>query len=223
VPIFFSDDEPLLVASINGQAGDVGLDTGNSGTLIVQGIWADARGLKQQMMRGFPSLGFGMGGASANWSSRADFEIAGRLFPHIVARYAADSRGAFSSRTESGNVGNDILASFTLEFDYGHEQIWFEPVAAPAPQPFNRSGVTVVKERAEAFKVVAVAAGTPAAEAGLLVNDDIVAVDGTAAKLLSGWDFRRAIRRPPETRLPLSIIRAGQPLSVVLTLRELLP
>jgi hypothetical protein len=223
VPIFFSDDEPLLVARIDGLAGDVGLDTGNSGSLIVQGIWADAHGLKPQMMRGFPSLGFGMGGASANWSSRADFEIAGQLFPRTVAHYSPDKKGAFSSRTESGNVGNDILASFALDFDYGRGQIWFEPAAPPMQRPFSRAGVTVIKERAEAFKVVAVAAGTPAAEAGLLVNDEIVAVDGTPSKLLSGWDFRRAIRRPPQTRLPLSIVRAGDPRSVVLTLRELLP
>jgi hypothetical protein len=223
VPIFFSDDEPLLVARIDGFPGDVGLDTGNSGSLIVQGIWADAHGLKPQMMRGFPSLGFGMGGASANWSSRADFEIAGQFFPRIVAHYSADKRGAFSSRTESGNVGNEILASFALDFDYGHGQIWFEAVTTPVSHPFNRAGVTVIKERAEAFKVVAVAAGTPAADAGLLVNDEIVAVDGTPSKLLSGWDFRRAIRRPPQTRLPLSIVRAGSPRSVVVKLRELLP
>ncbi len=223
IPIFFSDDEPLLVARIDGLAGDVGLDTGNSGSLIVQGVWADAHELKGQMMRGFPSLGFGMGGASANWSSRADFEIAGQLFPRTVAHYSPDKKGAFSSRTESGNVGNDILSSFALDFDYGHGQIWFEPVATPMQRPFSRAGVTVIKEHAEAFKVVAVAAGTPAAEAGLLVNDEIVAVDGTPSKLLSGWDFRRAIRQPPQTKLSLSIIRAGHPLSVVVTLRELLP
>jgi hypothetical protein len=223
VPIFFSDDEPLLAARIAGMSGDVGLDTGNSGTLIVQGIWADSHGLKQQMMSGFPSLGFGMGGASSNWSSRTDFELAGHLFTRIVARYAADKRGAFSSRTEAGNVGNEILASFTLDFDYGHGQIWFEPVPGPVQQPFSRAGVTAIKERAETFKVVAVAAGTPAADAGLQVNDEIVAINGTASRQLSGWDFRRAVRLRPETKLTLSVVRSGQPQTVLLTLRELLP
>jgi hypothetical protein len=223
VPIFFSDDEPLLVAKIAGISGDVGLDTGNSGTLIVQGIWAETHGLKQQMMSGFPSLGFGMGGASSNWSSRVDFELAGQRFPRIIARYALDKRGAFSSRTESGNVGNEILSRFTLDFDYGHGQIWFEPVPGTEQRAFGRAGVTVIKERAEAFKVAAVAAQTPAAEAGLQVDDEIVAVDGTPSKQLSGWDFRRAVRLPPGTKLTLSIVRANQPRTVVLTLRELLP
>ena len=222
VPIFFSDDEPLLVAKINGLAGDVGLDTGNSGSLIVQGQWADAHGLKEQMMRGFPSMGFGMGGASSAWSSRADFEVAGRLIPQIVARYIADTKGAFSSRTESGNVGNDVLQNFTLDFDYGRGEIVFEPVAGVTPRPFDRAGATVIKERADAFKVVAVAAGTPAAEAGLKVDDEIVAVDGNASTQLSGWDFRRAMRQSPQTKVQLSIVRAGQTVNAVLTLRELL-
>ena len=70
---------------------------------------------------------------------------------------------------------------------------------------------------------VAVAAGTPAADAGLQVNDEIVAINGTPSSQLSGWDFRRAVRQPSETKLTLSVIRSGQPQTVVLTLRELLP
>jgi hypothetical protein len=223
VPIFFSDDEPLLLAKIAGIAGDVGLDTGNSGTLIVQGIWADQHQLKQQMMSGYPSLGFGMGGASSNWTSRADFEIAGHRFERIIAHYVPDKKGAFSSRTESGNVGNEILANFTLDFDYGHSKIWFEPVPSPPQRSFGRAGVNWIKEHPEAFKVVAVAAGSPAADAGLKANDEIVAINGTASNQLSGRDFSRAVRLAPETKLTLSIVRAGEPQTVVLTLKELLP
>jgi Aspartyl protease/PDZ domain len=223
IPIFFSEDMPLLVAKIDGLSGDVGLDTGNSGTLIIQGIWADRHGLKQQLMSGFPSLGFGIGGASSSWSSRADFEIAGRRFERIIAYYAPDTKGAFSSRTESGNLGNEILANFTLDFDYGRGQIWFEPVPSPEQRPFGRAGFTAIKERAEAFKVVAVAVGTPAADAGLKVDDEIIAIDGTPSKQLSHRDSGRATRQAPDTKLTLSILRAGQPQTVVLTLKELLP
>ena len=61
------------------------------------------------------------------------------------------------------------------------------------------------------------------ADAGLQVNDEIVAINGTASRQLSGWDFRRAVRLRPETKLTLSVVRSGQPQTVVLTLRELLP
>jgi hypothetical protein len=223
VPIVFSDDEPLLPGKIDGFTGDVGLDTGNSGTLIVQGIWADQHGLEQRMMSGFPSLGFGAGGASPSWSSRADFEIAGVTFPGIIAHYQKDRKGTFSSRTESGNVGNYILANFALNFDYGHGRIWFEPTPGFVPPPFNRSGLTVNKERADAFKVAAVASGTPSADAGLQVGDEITAVDGTPSGQLTYWDFARAVRRAPGTKVVFSIVRNGRPQSKVVVLRELLP
>jgi hypothetical protein len=223
VPIFFNDDNPLLKAAIDGISGDVALDTGNSGSVIVQGIWADAHGLKQQMMSGYSSLGFGAGGASSNWSNRANFEIAGSTFPHIIASYAADKKGAFSSRTEAANVGDRILANFTLDFDYGHDVIWFEPVPGFVYPPFGRLGLTTDKERSEAFKVAAVASGTPSAEAGLQIGDEIMSVDGVPSAQMSGWDFARVMRQPPGTKVELSIVRNGQQQSVTVILRELLP
>ena len=137
--------------------------------------------------------------------------------------YAADQKGSFSSRTESGNVGNEILAHFTVDFDYLHGQLWFEPVPGYVPRPLAAAGVSAYKERADAFKVAAVSPGTPAAEAGIQVDDEIVAVDGIPSTQMSGWDFRRAVRRSPGTKLTLSILRDGHPQTTVLTLRELLP
>jgi C-terminal processing protease CtpA/Prc len=175
------------------------------------------------MMSGFPSLGYGMGGASQSWSSRVDFEVAGSQFHGVIAHYSKDQKGAFSSRTEAGNVGNDVLANFTLEFDYTHGEVWFEATPGHVPWAFDRAGVSFFKDSADAFKVSAVAAGTPAAEAGLHTDDAIAAIDGKPASQVSGWDLRRSMRAPPGTKVALSLIRNGQPLSVVLILRDLLP
>ncbi|HEV7358702.1 MAG TPA: aspartyl protease family protein [Steroidobacteraceae bacterium] len=223
VPLFFTDDQPLFDGKIANVPGQIALDTGNSGTLIVQGVWADGNGLQRQMMSGFPSLGYGMGGASQSWSSRVDFEVAGSRFRGVIGHYSKDQKGAFSSRTEAGNVGNDVLANFALEFDYAHAQVWFEPAPGHDPWVFDRAGLSFFKDNADAFKISAVAAGTPAAEAGLRTNDVIAAVDGKPASQVSGWDLRRSMRAPPGTKVTLSLIRNGQPLSVVVILRELLP
>jgi hypothetical protein len=222
VPIFFTDDQPLFDGKIAGVPGQIALDTGNSGTLIVQGAWADGHGLQRQMTSGFPSLGYGMGGASQSWSSRIDFEAAGSRFPGVIAHYSKDQKGAFSSRTEAGNVGNDVLANFTLEFDYAHNEVWFAAAPGHVSWVFDRAGLSFFKETADAFKVSAAAAGTPAAEAGLRKDDAITAIDGKPASQVSGWDLRRSMRAPPGTKVKLSLTRDGQPLSVVVTLRELL-
>ena len=223
VPIFFSDDQPLFDGRIAGVPGQIALDTGNSGSLIVQGAWADGHGLQRQMMSGFPSLGYGMGGASQSWSSRVDFEVAGVRFHGVIAHYSKDQKGSFSSRTEAGNVGNDVLAGFTLEFDYGRGEVWFEAAPGHVLRVFDRAGLSFFKESANAFKIAAVAAGTPAAEAGLRTDDVIAAVDGKPSSQVSGWDLRRSMRAPPGTKVSLSLLRNGQPLSAVVILRELLP
>jgi C-terminal processing protease CtpA/Prc len=175
------------------------------------------------MKSGFPSLGYGMGGASQSWSSRVDFEVAGSQFRGVVGHYSKDQKGAFSSLTEAGNVGNDILASFTLEFDYGRGEVWFESVPGHDLRVFDRAGLSFFKENADTFKVAAVAAGTPAAAAGLRPDDAITAVDGRSASQISGWDLRCSMRAAPRTKVALSLLRNGQPVSAVVTLRELLP
>jgi carboxyl-terminal processing protease len=83
--------------------------------------------------------------------------------------------------------------------------------------------MSLYKKSPDAFTVVTVLPDAPAAEAGVAVGDEVVAINGTAATQLSGWDMRRIVRQPPGTRLSLEMIRGGQKRSTVLTLRELLP
>ena len=116
-----------------------------------------------------------------------------------------------------------FLASFALDFDYTHGAVWFEPTPGFVPLPYNRAGLSAYKERAESFKVAAVTPGTPAAEAGIEANDEIVAVDGIPAQNLSGWDLRRSLRGAAGTKVLLSTIRGQQHHEANVTLRELLP
>ncbi len=139
VPITFTDDQPTYTATIDGIAGPNGLDTGNSGALVVQGIWAGRVGLAPRLRQGLPTAGFGSGGMSRNWAVRTDVEVAGIAFPHIVASYSEDKKGSFSSRFEAGNIGNQIYENFTLSFDYRRGIVWFDPAPGPFPGPFHRT------------------------------------------------------------------------------------
>lgn len=225
VAITFTDDQPIFSAKINGITGDNGLDTGNSGSLVVQGRWAHSHGLAQQLRKGLLMAGFGAGGMSKNWASRADLEVAGKTFRHIVARYSEDRKGAFSSRTEAGNIGNEIYEHFTLSFDYGRGTVWFDPVYPPQERQYvyPRAGMSVYKQSPDAFTVVTVLPKGPAGEVGIEVGDLIVAANGVPATTLSGWDLKRMVREPPGTQVRLDFTRAGQKRSTIVTLRELLP
>jgi hypothetical protein len=225
VAITFTDDQPIFSAKINGIAGDNGLDTGNSGSLVVQGRWARSNGLAEQMRKGLLTAGFGAGGMSKNWASRADLEVAGRTLRHIVARYSEDTKGAFSSRTEAGNIGNEIYENFTLSFDYRRGTVWFDPVYRPLEHQrvYPRVGMSVYKQSPNAFTVATVLPKGPAAGAGIEAGDLIGAVNGVSATALSGWDFKRIVREPPGTHVRLVFTHAGERRSAIVTLRELLP
>jgi hypothetical protein len=223
LPITFSDDMPLVPAKLDGHSGDFALDTGNSGSLVVQHLWAKRVGLAEQMKHGVETRSFGSGGISRNWASRAtNFEIAGVRLPPLVARYAEDAKGAFSSRTEAGNVGTDVLAGFVVDFDYRRGQVWFQPVPGYEPPAFNRSGMSAFKEKAAAFKIASVSDGGPAAEAGLRAEDEITAVNGNPATGISGTDLHELLRGAPGTRVRLACLRNGREFQAEIVLRELL-
>ena len=65
VPIFFNDDEPLIKGKLDGHTGDFGVDTGNAGSLVVQGHWAEREGMTARLKSGLDVLSVGMGGTSS--------------------------------------------------------------------------------------------------------------------------------------------------------------
>ncbi len=223
VPIMFDDDEPLLVGRINGISGLFGLDTGNASTLIVQPVWARRHGLADTLKRGLELVSYGAGGASPNWASRVrSIEVGGVDLKQQIVRYAEDKAGAFSSRTEAANIGTDTLSNFVLDFDYKRGVVWFEFRPGHVSRPFNRAGMSALKEDADSFRVILVLPESPAAAAGLAPDDRIVAVDGVPAEKLSGRDLSDKLIQIPGTDVALTVARGGVGRTVTVSLREML-
>ncbi|RQP24674.1 aspartyl protease family protein [Piscinibacter terrae] len=225
VPIVFDDDMPLLMGRINGRDGLFALDTGNSGTTVVQAQWAKANGLADTMKRGVETVSYGAGGASRNWASRVDsIEVGGTAVHRQIARYAEDAAGAFSSRTEAANIGTDLLANFVVDIDYSRHVIWFAHRPGHQPPPFNRAGMRAMKDGPEAFRVVLVTPGSPAARAGIEAGDRITAVDGASASTLGGRELFAKVTQAVGTTVRLGVQRKdAPPRSVDVVLEELLP
>jgi len=224
VPIAFDDDMPLVEARIDGRPGLAALDTGNSGTAVVQAAWARRVGLADAMKRGLETVSYGAGGESRNWASRLEsIELGGQVVAHPVARYAEDSAGAFSSITEAANLGTEVLAHFALDFDYHRGTLWLEPRPGRKAEPFNRSGLRAYKADASAFVVALVTPGSPAAEAGLRKDERIVAVDGVPAERLGGRELLAKTTQAPGTVVDFTVADGTTTRHASVTLRELLP
>jgi predicted aspartyl protease len=224
VPVTFDDDMPLLEGRIDGVAGLIALDTGNSSTMVVQSVWARKHGLAEKLKRGIETVSYGAGGASPNWASRvATLEIGGTVLKRPIVRYAEDKVGAFSSQTEAANIGTDTLANFVLDFDYGNGVIWFTYEPGYVSLPFNRGGLRAIKERSESFRVTLVLPGSPAAQAGIERDDEIVAIDGIHAAQMSGRELTHKLVQQAGTEIALTLRRGNNQREARLRLTEMLP
>ncbi|HKD99974.1 MAG TPA: aspartyl protease family protein [Planctomycetota bacterium] len=108
-----------------------------------------------------------------------------------------------------GFVGADALTRFHVTFDYAHERMWLAPGNRLA-EPFEHDMTGLVLDPDDVGQVVrAVLPGTPAAEAGVLAGDRLVAVDGRNLDPVAPWlsrtfrvdgaELRLTLRRGDET------------------------
>ena len=80
---------------------------------------------------------------------------------------------------------------------------------------FDGIGITIAFRQSQVW-IASVQPDTPAAAAGLLPDDRIVAVDGVSVKTLTAEDLGRRLRGKPDTAVVLAIARQGkaEPLNV---------
>src|SRR5262249_5543376 len=139
-------DIPLIRARFRGKSGLFAVDTGNAGNLIIQGRWALANGFDEDINRASLSTTSGTGGESqVRTGGGGEFEIGGLELHDLTTTWAHDKYGAFSSKTEAGNVGAEVLANFTVEFDYANQMIWFEAIPGWTPPRRRTLGATISK------------------------------------------------------------------------------
>ena len=210
VPITFDDDMPLVDGTVEGSAGVLAIDSGNSGSPVVQGKWAERVGLSERMKKGISTTSFGAGGASTSWVTRGGRITLGSIdIPDVDLRLSNDVKGTFSSVTEAANVGQQVLARFTALFDYAGGRICLKPVPGYVAPSLNRSGMIATKVDRSHFRVVSVAQGLNAAAVDIRPGDLIVEMGGLAADALSGSDMFNLFRQAVGTTLKLKVERGG--------------
>jgi Aspartyl protease/PDZ domain len=107
------------------------------------------------------------------------------------------TRGAYSSASFSGTIGEGILSRFTTIYDYSRQVLILEPNAAAATPfpPRTTFGVTFLAEGPDytVFRVTGVRKDSPASRAGLEKGDIVEALDDTPASRLRLADLRQAL------------------------------
>jgi hypothetical protein len=224
VPLVFQDDMPLAYATVDGTRGLFGIDTGNSGPIYLFGDYLRHHGFFPRYDAGAAGLSTGTGGTVRSSTHRLrDVSLGGLTMHNFVAGFVVQQQGSFSSRTEAGNIGHDVLAQFTVTTDYARGRMYLHREAG-APLPvFSRTGILGGVRDAQNHPIVlGVMANSPAADAGLAKGDVVLALDGTPTEGLSLTQMIAASRLPVGTLQHLTVQSGTNRHEVTLTLRELL-
>jgi hypothetical protein len=218
------ESTPTVAGDLDGVQGMFDLDTGSRASLDMMAPFVTKNNLIGRYQAKVHGVnGWGVGGPARSWIVRAHrLTLGGVSVGDPVVGLSEAVTGSFADQYSAGNVGAGVLKKFNIVWDYPRLQMFFERNAHYSdPDVFNRAGIWA-NLGGGGFEVIDVFAGSPAADAGLKVGDHIVAIDGKQAQRdITLPDFRTRMKEAPGTKLTLEVMRGGQKLQIVVTLRDL--
>jgi PDZ domain/Aspartyl protease len=170
-----------------------------------------------------PPVGSGAGGQVTGKIGRvSELQIGSYRFDRPITLFAEDRFGSFANPVLTGNIGFQVASRFRLFLDYAHGRIIFEPTSTIG-DPFDRafSGLVIRASGKDyrSFSVAVVRDGTPAADAGFLIDDIITSVDGRPAADLTLGMINETFERADLCEV--TIRRGTESLTLRLTPRKL--
>jgi hypothetical protein len=143
---------------------------------------------------------------------------------NVIAGFSQYTTGALSLSEFDGIVGGEFLRRFRVILDDSRNEMVLEKNAQFAEGfEYDMSGAMLLAEgdNFDAFRVHAVLAGSPAAEAGLREGDRIVGIDGKPASAYSLQSIQELFRQNGK-RHAVRIARGNQTIDTTLKLRRLI-
>ena len=198
------------------------LDTGSTGTLVLNGLFVEQHKALDWPGKLLPSATRGIGGTTPSFTGRMDRLALGGLIIDAPLAGLSLAQGAGSRRDSAGRIGGEILRRFRMTLNYGAGTVTLERNGEfGVPFEADMSGLTFLRPGVDSpeFLVLRVAAQSAAAEAGVKQGDRLLAVDGTPPAVLGPERLKRLLRRHGETRL-LTLSREGQEVSAELKLKR---
>ncbi|HEY5336768.1 MAG TPA: aspartyl protease family protein [Rhizomicrobium sp.] len=226
VPIRFDGNTIEAPATYNGVPGTFTIDTGARHGLMLNTPFVAAHAQFAKYQNASEAVtGWGIGGATRSHVILGDgLVLGGQTIAKPVVLLSTDTKGDNASNTISGNIGGGVLKRFIVTLDYGHTTMYLKPVTTAVSDidTFDRSGVWINQSSA-GYKVVDVTKGTPADQAGLKVDDEILAVNGKPASAIPLYEIRSQLRNDaPGTVVTFSVRRGADTRDIKITLRDLI-
>ncbi len=187
------------------------IDTGASDALWLSVDSNERLKLPSKIIHTF--LGSGLSGdlygnkgriAGVNIGSIAIFE------PIVSFPDSASTPSAVLSNERNGTLGAEILRRFVVFFDYQKQRVILRPTFKIKEKfNYNMSGMEVINPMPgfPIFTVDQVREGSPAFEAGICKNDQILMLNGKNHKSISLNEINEILQRKDNTRVKITVLR----------------
>lgn len=225
VPFVFNGTVPEVEGAIDGIPASFDIDTGSRMSVGLHSPFVLRHGLRARFGPSIETVtGWGLGGPSRGTVARVErLRLGAVTVNDVVVDMSRQTQGALSYAVPAGNIGSGLLRRFTITLDYQHQRIHFAPNRRTnTPDTYDRAGLWINRD-GSGFKVVAVVERSPAAQAGIVEGDVIVAVDGTSAAAIALGDLRnRWAEQSTGTEVKLTLRRENKERVVAFRLRDLI-
>jgi predicted aspartyl protease len=230
VPIKFINKKPFVNVKIKLEGRDAVegtfmIDTGADGAMTVNSPFVQAHRLFKSLTKIKEANLGGAGGAAKSITARVENIQIGRfVINKPLVSFSQATKGSDALANYAGVLGGEIFRRFTLIIDYSRRRIIFEPnTHLPESVEEDMSGIELAAG-GEDFKTLVIneiAADSPAAEAGLKAEDELVTIDN---RLVSefGLDKIRQMFKQEGKEYLLGIKRGEQTLQVKIKVRRLI-
>jgi hypothetical protein len=223
VPFVFDERMPQFPCTIDTLAAQCSLDTGAGDSITLSSPFVAAHPqIVPSQVTAVGVDGFGLGGPSMGRLGRLRSLGIGSFTLHdLVADFSAQDSGAFAEPFQAANVGGGVWKRFSLTLNYAKQTMSLIPNAhANVADSYERSGLFVL-DKGGMLVVLDARAGTPAAAAGLVRGDTIVAVNETPATAVGLELLRKIFAAPAGTTIHLEVVgKDGARRTVTLVLND---
>lgn len=203
------------------------IDTGSDGVLTLNSPFVKRHNLLSELTAQVANSDIGMGGESERIDARLGHLQLGRFKfdkPIVGFSTAGEGEGSMAVEDNDGPLGNEIMRRFKVTIDDSRKRMRLEP-NAHLSDPFesDMSGIVIDADgtNCRVFKIAGVAENSPAAKAGILAGDEIVAIDGKPANQFTSAGIEKLLLLDGATR-SLTLRRDGKERVVIIKLRRLI-
>jgi hypothetical protein len=224
-------NKPYLRANINNknnasQTLNLLLDTGASLSLLIYSDSSSVTSMPDKIIPGY--LGSGLGGMLTGFVgkiNRMGFDTF--LLPGVITHFLKIQTPIARNEAlyKNGLIGNQILDKFRIILDYQNQKLYLKPQKNyKQVLSYDKSGILIISGGSDLqkFYVAYVVPGTPAAEAGLMENDQIVKINGWPAGFFSLAKLSSMLQAKDGKKIKLTIKREGKRMKFSFLLKELI-